>query len=450
MNAIQAPHPISNPLRFSGLFFFLAILSVSTQGLSHNLSGKVIDSQGMPIAKATVYIYTAKPRTGTQPTCSHCYPDSEKSATTDASGAYSLNDLDPSLQFRLLTVAEGYRPKYNQFVIPESGPTNIRLTQRNDAAVPRDRKAKGKVTDLLGSPIVGAKVTVVKRIQQPMDPFAITDSKGIFTFVSETPFEPLSLKIQAKHFAPLLVDEVQAGKHWVFQLTQGTSVRGRISMRDKPLPGAKMTLSAQYTEANRYRHHFATTSDRSGNFVFLNIPADTAFDLTGYVEGFSRHVHIDSRPLTTPDELNQIDTGNHIIASGFRLAGRIILENNAPIPDGTRLAVYDEGGAVQQQFDIEESGRFECSNLAKGTYGILVDVEGFRLSISNPNLNRYHGRTLRGELEQDLNGFPILMDRGNSRPSGELKNWKDPKNQSRAFSPLHNSEFPLRFRSNKQ
>ncbi len=76
-----------------------------------DLIGKVVDSSGKPIANARVFVYTAGPRQGTSPLCPSCYPDCTKEATTNSAGAFTIKSLDPKLIFRILAVAEGYRPR---------------------------------------------------------------------------------------------------------------------------------------------------------------------------------------------------------------------------------------------------------------------------------------------------------------------------------------------------
>src|SRR3954469_5698913 len=91
------------------------------------LSGSVV-SGDQPLVGATVYVYSAAPKKGAATINGADYPDCQKSAQTDAAGAFSISGVDPSLQYRLLVIADGYRPKMLTKVDPASGKIVANLT----------------------------------------------------------------------------------------------------------------------------------------------------------------------------------------------------------------------------------------------------------------------------------------------------------------------------------
>ncbi len=384
------------------------------------LTGSVVDENNEPIIGAQVFVYTAKPRQGSSSICSYCCADCEKFARTDEDGLFLLKDLDPNLQFRILTTATGYRSRYNQFVLPETGPLQIRLETSQEANIPKNRKTKGRITDLKGKPIVGAKVTVERILDENhitgyrpegMDPFAISDANGIFIILSDTPFKSINVSIKARQHAPLLVNDMKAGTHSVLQLTPGAIVSGRIMMHGQALPAAKLILSGMNRIEGFDVGDFETLTDDSGHFSFQHLPPSTDFWLTGHIEGFAAHLKFDQKPVRTPKDLQEIDTGDFSLSIGFRFSGKLNLENGAKIPEGTRLSFTQENGADRREMAVDPEGRFDFASLPQGVYNLFVDIKGYHLSQDNPNITPFNGETLRGALEANINDFPVLLVR---------------------------------------
>jgi hypothetical protein len=86
----------------------LGLLLVAEAG-ANELTGRVLNLKGEPLAGATVFVSTAAPREGVAIFCPSCYLDCGKKTTTDGAGRFTLSDLDPSLVFHLVATADGYR-----------------------------------------------------------------------------------------------------------------------------------------------------------------------------------------------------------------------------------------------------------------------------------------------------------------------------------------------------
>ena len=419
------------------------------------LTGKVLDENDEGIIGAQVFIYTAKPRQGSSPICSYCCADCEKFTRTDEDGLFNLKDLDPKLQFRILTTATGYRSRYNQFVLPETGPLVIRLEPYHDATIPKNRKTKGRITDLEGKSIVGAKVVVEGyqnekhvrwTLNEGMDPFAVTDAKGVFVITSDSPFESINVRIKARNHAPRLVNGMKSGKHWALQLTPGATVSGRVMMHGKPFAAAKLILSSMNRTAGFDAGDFETMTDDSGYFRFRNLPPSTDFWLNGHVDGFASHLKLEQKRLTTPKDLQEIDAGDFNFGGGYRFSGRIILENNASIPVGTKLSISQEHGPIHRQIELDATGVFDFTALPEGDYHLFVDIEGYQLSIKNPSLNQFHGKTLRGTLENNIEAFPILLEPIPSKPQS-TRPQSDPKKTEAARPFRAPTQIPIKYQS---
>lgn len=130
----------------------LCVSTVSASPARGNLAGKVVDAAQKPIPQATVLIYTAKPRVGLGVLCPSCYVDCGKKATTDAAGKFLIAELGPDLLFRVLVVAEGFKPQFAKDVDPLQKPLDVQLE-----AMPSDLSGRsvlrGRVLDEAGKPV---------------------------------------------------------------------------------------------------------------------------------------------------------------------------------------------------------------------------------------------------------------------------------------------------------
>src|SRR3989442_15487087 len=118
------------------LFVSILVLGSNTFAASDkrpDLSGRVTNPGGTPVPKATVFIYTAGPKTGTASTCPSCYADCRKKAQTDSQGRFQLESLDPKLVFRLLVVASGHEAQFVTKVDPAAAAANITLKPLDEA-----------------------------------------------------------------------------------------------------------------------------------------------------------------------------------------------------------------------------------------------------------------------------------------------------------------------------
>src|SRR5688500_8036309 len=115
----------------------LLLLLLAIPASANGLNGVVVDSSSNPVAGAHVYVYTAVPRVGVSALCPSCYRDCGKHETVDGSGSFRLKELDPSLVFDLLAVADGYEPAFARRVDPRSGTVTITLTPRSVADADR-------------------------------------------------------------------------------------------------------------------------------------------------------------------------------------------------------------------------------------------------------------------------------------------------------------------------
>src|SRR5215470_2750464 len=71
--------------------------AVGAPGLS--VTGKVVDPAVRPVSDATVVVYHAGVLKGYSTLCPNCYRDCGERTKSDASGTYTINNLQPGLWF---------------------------------------------------------------------------------------------------------------------------------------------------------------------------------------------------------------------------------------------------------------------------------------------------------------------------------------------------------------
>lgn len=125
-----------------------------------DVTGSVSAKGGRPLpVRATVFVASAAPKTGTSTFCPSCYADCRKRAQTDGQGHFKIKALDSDLTFQILAVAKGYKPKYLGKVDPaKRKPVKIILDPITSADAAPECSLHGRVVDPKGAPIEGAVV----------------------------------------------------------------------------------------------------------------------------------------------------------------------------------------------------------------------------------------------------------------------------------------------------
>src|SRR5262245_8836069 len=105
------------------------------------LRGTVVGPDGKPITHATIIDDgTARQR-----------------AISDDLGFFAISDIDPSLKYDLLVLADGFRPALLKQIDPRRSDAKLKL-ETLPKNLNADQLVRGRVVDAGGQPIVGAHV----------------------------------------------------------------------------------------------------------------------------------------------------------------------------------------------------------------------------------------------------------------------------------------------------
>src|SRR5207253_5108396 len=240
----------------------LFILAAATALSANDLTGSVVDAGAKPVNGAQVYVYAAYPRIGVSAFCPTCYRDCGKHEPVDAKGAFRIAELNNTLLFDVLAVADGYQSALVRRVNPAAAPLTIELTQRT--AEEEERLVRGTVLDPKGKPIAGAVIAprgyhvpngpTVWGIYPGVERVAVTNPKGEFSLRLPSRDGKLDARVEARGVARHLERAMAPGEPRTIRMADGVTVTGHLTNEGKPVAGARIVLvqrnraSANYLE----------------------------------------------------------------------------------------------------------------------------------------------------------------------------------------------------------
>jgi hypothetical protein len=391
-----------------------------------DLVGRVVATDGKPVAGARVLIGSAHVRQGTSPLCPSCFPDCRKQADTDSGGRFRIAAVDPALSFDVVVIADGYRPALATKSDPTRGPVEVRLTPFDPAQLDPKRVLRGVVLGPDDRPLVGARVAApwVRREgrfgsnlnAEVFDPVAVTNLRGEFVLAAKVPFDDANLRVEGPGVAPRMVAgcKPEANPQRI-RMTVGATLTGRLVRDGKPVAGAGVGLLQVNRILERYLGALSVGTDSQGRFTFANVHPDEIYYLYGLMGTMNdaggvaaRQVHVGGEGATT-------DAGVLPVEPGHRIKGRVVLSDGKPIPPKTRLMVRPVDAWDSREVELGPDGRFEVAALPTEVYELYVNLKGYRPSPKNHSVDRI-GEPFRliGTVDQDIDTLEILMEPGSN------------------------------------
>lgn len=404
-----------------------------------DLAGTVFDDSGAPLREATVFLYTAGPRTGTSTFCPSCYPDCRKQAMTDRNGHFRIESLDPKLVFRLLVVAADYKPEFLRGVDPQAGSVEVALEKLDRSRVGPKQCLRGRVVDPEGQPIFGAAVNFDSYFFEDgtgrggecegVDQVAVTDHDGRFLLSTEQKFETMTVSVEARGFARRKFFRLARTKTHELKLTEGAMVTGRLVKAGKPLKRISVGL-VSVDRSENFTGNFEVGTDAEGRFLFVNVPPYQQYYVYGLMERLRGLGCTPVKRIRVGPDGETKEAGDLGVVPGLRLSGRVILSDGEPVSPITRLGIYRQEAWDSISIELDDEGRFEAANLPPESYSISVRIPGYTISVKNKSLDRLNGNSLIGTLEKDTS-LLILLEPGDFK-SPDLRRGVPPTEDARA------------------
>lgn len=254
----------------------LALL-VTLPAAALDLAGRVLTANGKAAAGAHVYVFTALPRSGVNTVCPSCYRDCGKREKVASDGAFRLRNLDGTLKFRLLAVADGYEPAFSEYVA--SGPVTLTLAPRD--VVDTGRLVRGRVVDPKGKPVVGAVVEprglrMGRRIGygaiRGIDLLSITNDDGEFALRVRDSSNTLDVRVRARNLAPEIARELATNTGGqTIRVDVGATISGRLVRNGKPQPGVLLGFDHKDHRSSNYLGQERIGTDEKGFFVITGL-----------------------------------------------------------------------------------------------------------------------------------------------------------------------------------
>ena len=408
----------------------LAALAVSAGPAQGDLTGKVVDAAQKPIPQAAVLIYTAKPRVGLGIVCPGCYADCKKKAATDAEGKFLVSELDPKLLFKVLVVAEGFKPQFAKDVDPQHGPLDVKLE-----AMPTDLSGRavlrGRVLDRSGKPVVGAVVspTACKRAdrywggQMPgIDPASVTNLRGEFLITGNQGDLGYELEVEASGFAKRLVDLLPTGEtmHEI-KLTEGATVRGRILKDGKPVPGIAVGLVQCDCGAGKFVGPYQIAADGDGRFSFVNVhPNDDYFVFTAMSDAVRFGGLLPVQHIMVGADGTIKDVGDGSLEPKFHtVAGHVSLTDGKAVPGRTRLLLSREevGSWDYQTVVIAADGSFSFAGVPDEAVELSLRIPGYRLASKRNRFQQVQPWAVALLVDADKSKLEVFLEPEPVKPS---------------------------------
>ena len=409
---------------------------------AEQVEGRVINTNGLAVADATVSIFYAVPRDGKTTICPTCYPDVGKKTKTDAQGNFKITGVNPDLKFRLLVTASGYRPDFIKNVDPFFSSALAKLVPMRVTGNSVAQRVIGKLLDPEGKPVAGAAINVEgtrysgvsysSATSGRVDPLAVTDEKGEFFLDCTRDTSAITVTIEPPALAKRRM-WLDVGKAHLIRLTAGVTVTGRLLSDGVGVEGATVSMRTQNDEASASLRGFDIGTDADGRFTLTHIPADNRFYLfTPMKEVRDLGLILPGvQSVTTGADGSKVDIGDLKMEPGHTIKGRVVLADGKEVPAKTRIYLYAEQTSDSQDHGIRPDGSFQFTAVPKGRVDISLRIKNYRVSGKNPNKDWLNDGRLLGRVEGDIKNFIIHFEPGDNtaRSTGSRAGEEQPRDK---------------------
>jgi hypothetical protein len=390
---------------------FLSLLPLHAAPERLTITGTVLDeATKQPLAGATILVHSAGVRTGYDSFCPTCYLDCGKRGTTDTAGNFQIEGLSPDLVFTMLVIRDGYSSVFVNKHDPQKGPAATTLKPRPPVTDPK-QTVRGKVVDTKGRPVKealisqqGIRVGDMQRFGDGdwIDLMAVSNKDGEFEIAYKIPATSMILEVTPRGMAPTLVTLSTGPERHPVTVTEGASVRGRLTSGGKPVANAEMLLSSHRTIAGTRYADIRIGTNANGEFLITNVPPGRVWDLAPRMESLApKGLAAPLTHLETKDDGHEIKVPDIEVSPAHTIRGRIRLADDTPIPPNMRIGLNPDRGSDRQVQLLPPDGTFEFKGVGKGIYTLSPSVKGYRAP------NAQYG--IEFLVEGDRNNFVITL-----------------------------------------
>lgn len=285
-------------------------------------------------------------------------------ATADKDGRWTLTDVAPGT-YMLGATGTALLPARRSLTVGATAIDGIDFVLEAGGAI-----ASGTVSDVLGGPIPGAKVTARRQRNNPFasdaDIITFTDDKGQYQLA----LPPGEMVFVAAHeaytpatrYLEMTTEAVTVD----FTLTPGATIRGQVVTTDgTPVPDANVAASEGGPNINLAAFSAGDVTDEAGNFTLKSL-SPGALSLTASGGGYSTVA-----PTVVEVGIGeQVDGVRIVVEKGYSISGRVVEKGTTKGIPGVRVGVFSiaasEAGMAREPSG--DDGAFVIQGLRPASY----------------------------------------------------------------------------------
>ena len=392
------------------------------------LRGTVVDEQGAPLEGVRVDITTAAPKVGEGIFCPSCYLDCAKWAKTDGEGRFVIEDLDPSLKFRLIASSPKRTTTTTDLLDPLL--SNVRIELAPLPVVEPQYMLHGQVKNEAGAPIEGAVVEPLGYKQGTRSSYgsvkalsAVTDSEGRFIVILQDLFDTVDIEIHAAGYVGQAFPDLAPGERvHPFALSTGTTITGQIVDDGKPIANAPVSI----VQTNRFIRRDGSAflkavlayTGQDGRFRFENMPPYEEYVVFSPVGIASRGPTLETHRFAAGGNGQSVDLGTLQRIEGSTLAGRIEMINGGDLPESVRVSLGRNPAWDLIEIPVNEDGTFRIQKLPPEVYDVRLRGPGLIVFETNGDyLINDRDNSVAVPLKESVEDLVLRVQAGKFTPS---------------------------------
>ena len=351
------------------------------------LSGVVVDPQGVPVAGAAICFKTvveaAKPKYWDYEDGQYVNPAQFKETVSGPNGGFQLSHV-PSVGTELIVMHDRFAPAMVPITPTQIGQAAVTIRLTPGGAI------EGVVLDEKGEPLSGSFVRATHAPDELFSVMTTINEKGEYiidklmpgqyTVLKRPRLKPFEL---VREFKSALVEEGKTVR-CDFGKTDGATVRGIAYKNDAPVGGVSLSLCLLSFGRNPTSACFTAVSDEGGNYVFRGLEPGTYQLTVPEIEngGASGSIGVGfSKTFTIQEE--EKDIRIDVILCSYDVRVRAVdADSNEPLSGvvirGKRsLSDYSNYGGVPMENKTGDDGGIVLSPDSPGHYEYTAAKEGY-------------------------------------------------------------------------
>lgn len=368
------------------------------------ISGRVVGSEGEPIAGAEIHLSNDPRSALLRPPPAGVEPPR---AYTDAAGGFTVADLRPGEPMDLTIVKSGYRSRRLDAVKAPS-PKPLEVVLRRAARI------SGMVVGESGEPVAGARVAAAAA----PDPLrisardAITDAGGRFE-IEGVALGNLSLTVDAEGYLPYRATDLQTAEGQSIAdlevtLVLGATLAGHVTDSDDRPVAAAVVYGYPVGERGTFARRQGITGE-DGRYRLSGVGTGP-HRVAAEHPSFPRRV----REIAVEPGINELDFE---LAGGAEISGRVVDSGGGPVA-GAAVTLEDRAARFRGESPRTTSGDdggFVLRGVLDGTYTLMADKPGYARGRGSERFTVAAAAPISGlvvELEAgtSLSGYVLGLD----------------------------------------